>query len=105
MRVAHTQPRAPRTGLMIAPTPGATVEVIGRLVGRPLEAVVVGRCVRAATWLAYCPQSGRPWAVLHPTDLLEVQVGDARFRVPAGMTAMPPAPSALVMVCGPPAGL
>ena len=91
-----------RSELMLAPAPGTTVEVDGALIDGMTDVIVVEKCLRAESWLAIAPATGRLWAVMHPTDLLDVARGDARFRVPAGMTALPPAPSALVMVCPPP---
>ena len=94
--------RLPREGLMIAPLPGATVEVVGRLVGRVSQTVVVTACLHAESWLAVCRDTGRIWAVVHPSDMLDVQRDGSSFRVPAGMTALPSAPLELVMVCPPP---
>ena len=91
-----------RSELMLAPAPGTTVEVGGELVDCSADVLVVVQCLQAESWLAVSPASGRLWAVMHPDDLLDVRRGDARFRVPAGMTALPPAPSPLVMVCPPP---
>jgi hypothetical protein len=93
-----------RTELMLAPAPGTTVEVDGSALDCSSEILVVVQCLHAESWLAITPANGRLWAVMHPTDVLEVQRGAERFRVPAGMTALPPAPSALVMVASPPLG-
>lgn len=93
-------PRPPRTGLLLAPQPGRTIDVFAQALGLPGQ-MLVTVCEDTAGRLARCPRTGRLVAVLQPEDVVIVSRGGVRHVVEAGWTSLPDAGADLTLVCEP----
>lgn len=89
-----------RSGLLVAPMPGATVEVHAIALGLPGE-MLVAVCEESASRLALCSRTGRASAVLKADDELTVTRAGRRHVVAAAWTSLGRACGPLDLLCEP----